>query len=117
LSPLETILLVIVFYAILGCFMETLTMTITTAPVSTQIVVAVGFDPVWYGILFVMLTELALITPPVGVNLYVVQGVRGRGLLNDVMKGAAPFVLTMFVMLAIMVAFPDLALWLPRVAF
>ena len=79
LTPLETILLVIVFYLVLGCFMETLAMTITTVPVVTEIVVAVGYDPVWFGVLVMLLTETALITPPVGVNLFVVQGGGGRG--------------------------------------
>ena len=117
LTPLETILLVIVFYLILGCFMETLAMTITTVPVVTEIVVAVGYDPVWFGILVMLLTETALITPPVGVNLFVVQGVRARGSLNDIMIGATPFVLAMFAMFAIMIAFPEVALWLPGIAF
>jgi len=117
LTPLETILLVIVFYLVLGCFMETLAMTITTVPVVTEIVVAVGYDPVWFGVLVMLLTETALITPPVGVNLFVVQGVRARGSLNDIMIGATPFVLAMFAMFAIMIAFPGVALWLPRMAF
>ena len=117
LTPLETILLVIVFYLILGCFMETLAMTITTVPVVTEIVVAVGYDPVWFGILVMLLTETALITPPVGVNLFVVQGVRAGGSLNDIMIGATPFVLAMFAMFAIMIAFPEVALWLPGMAF
>ena len=117
LTPLETILLVIVFYLVLGCFMETLAMTITTVPVVTEIVVAVGYDPVWFGILVMLLTETALITPPVGVNLFVVQGVRARGSLNDIMIGATPFVLAMFAMFAIMIAVPEVALWLPRMVF
>ena len=117
LTPLETILLVIVFYLVLGCFMETLAMTITTVPVVTEIVVAVGYDPVWFGVLVMLLTETALITPPVGVNLFVVQGVRAGGSLNDIMIGATPFVLAMFAMFAIMIAFPEVALWLPRMAF
>lgn len=117
LSPIETILLVIVFYIVLGCFMETLSMMITTVPVITEIVVAAGYDPVWFGVLVMLLTETALITPPVGVNLFVVQGIRAGGSLNDIMIGVAPFVLTMFAILAIMIAFPDLALWLPRIAF
>ena len=117
LTPLETILLVIVFYLVLGCFMETLAMTITTVPVVTEIVVAVGYDPVWFGVLVMLLTETALITPPVGVNLFVVQEVRARGSLNDIMIGATPFVLAMFAMFAIMIAFPEVALWLPRLVF
>ena len=113
LGPTNTILVIILFYLVLGCFMETLSMLITTAPLVTPIVVALGFDPVWFGILLTVLLETALITPPVGVNLYVVQGIRSRGTLNDVIVGTVPFVGTMFVMLALLVLFPQLALWLP----
>ncbi len=117
LSPFQTLLMVIAFYVILGCFMETLSMLITTAPIITPIVVGIGYDPVWFGILLMVLLETALITPPVGVNLYVVQGVRGRGSLNDVMIGIAPFVAVMFVMLAVLIAFPSIALWLPSLFY
>jgi C4-dicarboxylate transporter DctM subunit len=118
LSPMETIVLVIVFYLSLGCFMDTLAMTITTVPVVAEVVVASGWNPVWFGVLVMLLTEAALITPPVGVNLFIVQGVRrGRGSLNEIMIGASPFVLTMFAFIAIMVAFPQVALWLPELAF
>jgi C4-dicarboxylate transporter DctM subunit len=113
LTPFETLLAIIVFYILLGCFMETLSMLITTAPIITPIIVGLGYDPVWFGILLMVLLETALITPPIGVNLYVVQGVRGRGSMNDVMIGIIPFVLAMFAMLALLVAFPQMALWLP----
>ena len=75
-----------------------------------------GFDPVWYGVLFVILIETAMITPPVGINLYVVQGLRQKGRINDVIIGAAPFVIAMFAMLAVLSFWPDLALFLPRLA-
>jgi len=114
LGPTNTIIVIIVFYLVLGCFMETLSMLITTAPLVTPIVVSLGFDPVWFGILLTVLMEAALITPPVGVNLYVVQGIRGRGTINDVIVGTLPFVATMFVMLALLVLYPEIALWLPK---
>ena len=79
--------------------------------------IALGYDPVWFGILLMVLLETALITPPIGINLYVVQGVRGRGEMLDVMIGAAPFVLTMFAMIALLLAFPGLALWLPSLIY
>jgi TRAP-type C4-dicarboxylate transport system permease large subunit len=75
-----------------------------------------GYDPVWYGVLFVILIETAMITPPVGINLYVVQGLRKSGRINDVIAGSSPFVLAMFAMLAIMSIWPNLALWLPKIA-
>ncbi len=90
---------------------------LTIAPLVTPIVVALGFDPVWFGILLMVLLETALITPPIGINLYVVQGVRERGELTDVMIGAAPFVLTMIAMIGVLLAFPDIALWLPSLVY
>ena len=96
LSPLGTLMLIIVFYLILGMFMETLSMMVATIPITTPIVVQAGYDPVWYGILVVLLMEAALLTPPVGMNLFVVQGIRERGDLNDVIIGTAPFIVTLF---------------------
>jgi C4-dicarboxylate transporter DctM subunit len=115
LTPMQTILLVIVFYLILGMFMETFSMMLTTIGLVFPIVVSMGFDPVWFGILVTLLMEIALITPPIGVNLFVVQGVRTRGGdFKDVCVGAAPFVLVMLLLIALMIIFPDIALWLPR---
>jgi tripartite ATP-independent transporter DctM subunit len=114
LGPSGTLLVIIIFYIVLGCFMETLSMLITTTPLIAPIVFALGYDPVWFGILLMVLLETALITPPIGVNLYVVQGVRRRGQINDVIIGALPFVAVMFLMVALLVAFPDIALWLPQ---
>ena len=113
MGPLETLLVIVVLYIILGCFMETFSMLLTTTPLIAPIVFAMGYDPVWWGILLTVLLETALITPPIGVNLYVVQGVRGRGSMNDVMIGSLPFVITMFVMIGLLIAYPGLALWLP----
>ena len=113
LSPMQTMLMLIAVLIVVGCFMETLSMLLTVAPLITPIVITLGFDPVWFGILLMVLLETALITPPIGINLYVVQGVRERGELSDVMIGAAPFVLTMFAMIAVLLLFPDVALWLP----
>ncbi|MEH6496093.1 MAG: TRAP transporter large permease [Pseudomonas marincola] len=117
LSPLGTLLLIVAFYLILGCFMETFSMLITTATIVTPIVVGMGYDPVWFGVLLMVLLETALITPPIGVNLFVVQSIRSRGVLKDVMIGALPFVLTMFAMIALLIAFPQLALWLPKLFY
>ena len=117
LTPMQTLLVVIAFYLVLGCFMETLSMLLTTTPLIVPIIVSLGFDPVWFGILMMVMLETALITPPIGVNLYVVQGVRGRGSMNDVITGTLPFVATMFVMIALLVLFPGLALWLPEIFY
>ena len=116
LTSTELLLTVIVFYLILGCFMETLSMMVATVPIIAPIMFKAGYDPIWFGILIVILMETAMITPPVGINLYVVQGLRKRGRIDDVIIGAAPFVVAMLVMIAILSYWPNLALWLPRAA-
>jgi C4-dicarboxylate transporter DctM subunit len=115
-TPGQTLLFVILFYLVLGMFLETLSMMVATVPVVTPIMVGLGYDPVWFGILIVLLIETAMITPPVGINLFVVQGVRGRGDIHDIMIGAAPFVVALLVMIGVLVLWPDLALLLPRIA-
>ncbi len=92
LTPAGMLLAVIVFYVVLGCFMETLSMMITTIPIIAPVMFKLGFDPVWFGILVIVLVETALVTPPVGLNLFVVQNLRKSGSLNDVIIGSAPFV-------------------------
>jgi len=121
-TPLQTMIVLILFYIVLGMFMETLSMLLTTVPVVFPLVVSLelwGMDPVqtgiWFGILITVLMETALITPPIGVNLYVVQGIRKRpGPFSDVAKGALPFVLMMIVMVFLLLFFPQIALFLPE---
>lgn len=115
LSPGWMLLVVVVFYVVLGCFMETLSMMIVTIPIVAPIMVGLGYDPIWLGIVIVVLVETALITPPVGMNLFVVQSLRKGGSMNAVILGSQPFVLALFAMVALLAVFPDLAMWLPRV--
>lgn len=115
LSPGWMLLVVVVFYLVLGCFMETLSMMITTIPIVAPIMIGLGYDPIWLGIVIIVLVEAALITPPVGLNLFVVQSLRKTGSMNAVIVGSLPFVFAMFIMLALLAAFPALALWLPQV--
>jgi tripartite ATP-independent transporter DctM subunit len=114
LKSTQLLIAVIVFYLILGCFMETLSMMVATVPIIAPIMIKAGFDPVWFGILIVILMETAMITPPVGINLYVVQGLRKRGRIDDVIIGTSPFVVTMLVMIVVISVWPVLALWLPQ---
>jgi tripartite ATP-independent transporter DctM subunit len=114
LTPTATIVAIAVFYLVLGMFMESLSMLVATVPIITPVAVAVGFDPVWFGVFMMLLIETALITPPVGFNLFVVQGVRPSGQMYDVIIGAAPFVLTLLVIIGILIAYPELVLWLPE---
>ncbi|PWF21430.1 TRAP transporter large permease [Corticimicrobacter populi] len=112
-SPGWMLVVLVVFYLVLGCFMETLSMMITTIPIVAPIMIALGYDPIWLGIVIIILVEAALITPPVGLNLFVVQSLRSKGSLNDVMIGALPFVPTMLILIALLALFPGMALYLP----
>jgi TRAP-type C4-dicarboxylate transport system permease large subunit len=112
-GPFGLLLIVIGFYLVLGCVMEPMPLMVLSVPPLTPIMAAAGYDPVWFGIMVVILIETALITPPVGANLFVVQGVRGRGSINDVMVGAAPFVIALLAMVALITTFPSIVLWLP----
>jgi TRAP-type C4-dicarboxylate transport system permease large subunit len=76
--------------------------------------IALGFDPVWLGVVIIILVEAALITPPVGLNLFVIQSLRTHGSMNDVLAGSLPFVIMLFVMIGLLALFPSLALWLPH---
>ncbi|MBA3479409.1 MAG: TRAP transporter large permease [Lautropia sp.] len=116
LTPSQLFVAVVVFYLILGMFMETLSMMVATVPIIAPIMVSAGYDPIWFGVVIVILMETAMITPPVGINLYVVQGLRQRGKIDDVIIGASPFVVTMIVMIAALWLWPSLALWLPQMA-
>ena len=115
LSPGWMMLVMVIFYLILGCFMETLSMMIVTIPIVAPLMVGLGFDPIWLGIAIIVLVETALITPPVGMNLFVVQSLRKGGSMNAVINGSMPFVLSLLAMVAMLYFFPDLAMWLPRV--
>lgn len=114
LSQGSMLVIIIIFYLILGCLMESLSMMITTIPVITPIMIAMGFDPVWLGIVIIILVEAALITPPVGMNLFVVHSLRDKGSMNEVIKGSLPFVIAMLAVIVLLEVFPSLALWLPR---
>jgi len=115
LSPLQLILLVVVFYLIIGMFMETFSMMLTTIGIVFPLVMSMGYDPVWFGILVVLLMETALITPPIGVNLFVVQGIRFKGApFRDVCIGSAPFVVAMLALVGLLIWQPGVATWLPE---
>jgi tripartite ATP-independent transporter DctM subunit len=114
LTPLMTMLVIVCIYIVLGFFIETLSLMVVTIPIIVPIVVELGYDPIWFGILMIVLIEMALITPPVGLNLYVVQGARKSGKISDVMLGTIPYILAMLAMTIALLAFPGIALFLPN---
>ncbi len=108
------LVILVVFYLVLGCFMETLSMMITTIPIVAPVMIALGYDPIWLGIIIIVLVEAALITPPVGLNLFVVQSLRSSGSMTPVIVGSLPFVFAMLTLLVLLAVFPDIALWMTR---
>jgi tripartite ATP-independent transporter DctM subunit len=117
LSQTTLLLLLMVFYVILGMFMDAMSMLVLTVPIVVPMVTALGVDPIWFGVFVVVMCEIGLITPPVGMNLFVVQGVRkGGGDFSDVIRGAAPFVVLMIGFAGLLVAIPEIALLLPHMA-
>jgi TRAP-type C4-dicarboxylate transport system, large permease component len=112
LSPLTLIAALTVFYVLLGCFLDGISAIVLTMAVIEPMVRAAGIDLLWFGIFVVVVVEMAQITPPVGFNLFVLQGMTGRQ-ITWIARQAAPFFLLMVAMVAILVAFPGLATWLP----
>ncbi|NLL52796.1 MAG: TRAP transporter large permease [Peptococcaceae bacterium] len=116
-SPYVVLLVILVLYALLGCIMDSLAMVMLTVPIFLPIITAIGFDPIWYGVLMIMVMEMGLITPPVGMNVYIVAGVAKDVPLVEIFKGVAPMVVGMLVAVIIVCAFPQLSLWLPNLLF
>lgn len=116
LPPWAIMLCIIALYVALGTFMEGFSMIITTVPVVFPIVVALGYDPIWFGVVVTMMVEIAQISPPDGTVMYVLQGMRKRaGPITDVFIGVLPFLGVYLLAVALLMVFPELALWLPRV--
>jgi len=113
LDPLMMLLAIVLLYIVLGFFIETLSLMVITIPIVVPVIISLGYDPIWFGILMIVLIEMALITPPVGLNLYVVQAARRGGSLSEVMLGAIPYVIAMLAMVAALIVFPQIALYLP----
>jgi tripartite ATP-independent transporter DctM subunit len=105
--------LIMVMYLILGCLMDAMAMIILTVPIVFPIIVQLGFDPIWFGIIIVMTVELGLIHPPVGMNVFVIKSVVQDVSFMTIFRGVIPFVLTDLLRLVILIAFPMIALWLP----
>ena len=113
LGPLGSLIVILAFYVVLGCFLDALSMILLTIPFIFPVAEALGYDPVWFGILIVTVAEIGLITPPVGMNLFVVQGTVAGISQRTIVTGILPFIGADVVRLVLLVALPGLALWLP----
>ena len=113
LGPWLVMGLIMVVYIILGCIFESMSMLLLTVPIFFPLVTSLGFDPVWFGIIVVVVTEISLITPPVGLNVFVLKGVVGDVSTGTIFRGVTPFWIVDILRLALLLAFPALALFLP----
>ena len=114
LSPMTVMLMILLIYIALGCVFESLSMLLLTVPIFFPLVTSLGFDPVWFGIIVVVVTEISLITPPVGLNVFVLKGVVNDVTTGTIFRGVTPFWIVDIIRLIILVAFPAIVLFLPN---
>jgi C4-dicarboxylate transporter DctM subunit len=112
-SPIVIVIAIILIYIPLGMFLDTMSMILLTTPIVYPVVIALGFNGIWFGIIMIVMCEVGLITPPVAFNLYVVKGVAPHISMQDVIMGALPYVARDLLIVAILLIFPQIATWLP----
>jgi tripartite ATP-independent transporter DctM subunit len=113
LSPMTVMIIINVIYLILGCILDPITITLLTIPIFVPLITKLGFDPIWFGVIFCVNTQIGLITPPMGVDLFAVKTVFNIPTM-EILKGVTPFLLAEIVFLAVLIAFPQISLWLPN---
>jgi C4-dicarboxylate transporter DctM subunit len=113
IPPLGILILILIIYIFLGCIMDTLALTLITLPIIFPLIISLNFDPVWFGILFTINVEMALITPPIGINVFIISGMAKEIPMYTIFRGVVPFIGAMVVCTALVIAFPQIALFLP----
>lgn len=113
LSPILLIVVLVLFYLLLGCFLDGFSMIVMTLPIVMPIITTAGYDPIWFGIFLVLVVEMSQITPPVGFNLFVIQSLTGEG-LGTIARMTLPFLLILALFSIMLAVFPQVALWLPE---
>jgi TRAP-type C4-dicarboxylate transport system permease large subunit len=114
LPPILIVIAIICIYVPLGLFLDTVSMILLTIPIVYPVISQLGFDGIWFGVIVILMCELALITPPVAFNIYVVKGVADHISLEDITKGIIPFYAVIVLIIAILIAFPQITLFLPN---
>ena len=117
LSGLAVMILIIIGYIVLGCFLEGIGMILITVPVFLPLVTQFGYDPIWFAIVVVIMVEVGLIHPPVGMNLFVIQAQAPDVKITSIYRGILPFLVAPFVLIVLLFLFPQLALWLPKALY
>ncbi|MFC1942591.1 TRAP transporter large permease subunit [Chloroflexota bacterium] len=113
LSPMAIMAIIIIIHFIGGCFMDAFALIVLTVPIVFPVILALGFDPIWFGVLIVLIVEMGVITPPVGINVYVIKGIAPDVPLGKIFKGVVPFVLALLVCTVLLMIFPKIATFLP----
>ena len=111
------VVLIMGFYLLAGCFIDALALVMLTVPIFYPVVMELGFDPIWFGVMIVLVTQMGVITPPVGVNVYVVSGISRTIPLQTVFRGSVPFLLALIVAVALLILFPGMATYLPGLVY
>ena len=114
IHPWAVMSLILLVYLLLGCLMDSLAMIMLTIPIFFPVITSLGFDPIWFGVIIVLVTGMGVITPPVGINVYVVAGVARDVPLHTIFRGAVKLLAAQIVTAALLVLFPQIALWLPQ---
>ncbi len=114
LNRYTVLMIICVLYIALGCFFDSLSMLVLTLPFVAPIIKSLGFDFIWFGVLYVVLTEIGLVTPPFGLNLFVLKGVVPKYEITFIFAGTTPFLIPTFLLIVLMILFPDLVLWFPN---
>jgi len=114
LPPVFIMVIILLMYVMLGTFLDELSMILLTLPIFYPVVTRLGFDPIWFGVVIVLVVEMGMISPPVGMTMFVVKGIAPEIPIETIFKGVLPFVIAVAVLMVLLVAFPQMALFLPR---
>jgi tripartite ATP-independent transporter DctM subunit len=113
LTPGMVFFLAVIMYLILGCFIDGISMVVLTVPTVFPLMISLGYDPIWFGVQLVLLVEIALVTPPVGVNLYVLAGIAKNSSFGEICQGVLPYIGCLMIAIVLMFIYPQICLWLP----
>ena len=114
LPPIGIMILICLFFFLSGCFLDAMALIMLTIPIIYPVILQLNYDPIWFGVVIVLISQIAVVTPPVGVNVYVIKGVVPDVPLETIFRGVWPFVGAVILCAVILMIFPQIALWLPN---
>ena len=114
LPPVAIIALICLMFFVGGCFLDAMALIMLTIPIIYPVVLHLNYDPIWFGVVIVLISQIAVVTPPVGVNVYVTKGIVPDVPIADIFRGTFPFLVAMFILLVLVLIMPDMIMWLPN---